>query len=161
MKFKLLFIICLFFSKSNAQYLQSSVISSGGDNYKQIYASMNWTIGEVASESFLAGDYFFNQGFQQGQFGGLNSIEEQVSEGKIFALYPNPSSDIIHLKFIIPNVSRKFKVKVFNMLGQLNFEDDFSNGDISFEISAFPSGFYIVEVLDENGNEFYGKFQKN
>ena len=161
MKIKLVILISLFVGKLNAQFLQSSVISSGSDDYKQVYASMNWTIGEVICESFSNENYYFNQGFQQGEFGKKTSLNEESVLGSPIILFPNPTSTIVNLKLTQNFTIKKLTVEVYNVLGQLKWTENFDEESISLDVSIFPTGLYIVKVFDENGLEFLEKFQKN
>ncbi len=76
-----------------------------------------------------------------------------LSEAGII-VYPNPAKDFLNItdsKKIIRNVSVK------NLLGQ-NMEATYSNGQVNVE--NLPSGMYILEINDLNGNKITSKFIK-
>jgi hypothetical protein len=48
-----------------AQSLSPEVIASSGDYYENANASLSWTLGEIATETYSAGGSILTQGFQQ------------------------------------------------------------------------------------------------
>lgn len=63
----MLYCLVLFFIPFiiSAQSVSPEVISSSGDYYQGVNASLSWTLGEIATETFTAGDVILTQGFQQ------------------------------------------------------------------------------------------------
>ena len=49
----------------NAQSVSPEVISSSGDYFEGPNASLSWTLGEIATETFTSGNIILTQGFQQ------------------------------------------------------------------------------------------------
>ena len=50
---------------ANAQSLSPTVVASSGDYFTGTNASLSWTLGEIATETFTGGGYILTQGFQQ------------------------------------------------------------------------------------------------
>jgi hypothetical protein len=50
---------------ANAQSLSPTVVASSGDYFTGTNASLSWTLGEIATETFTSGNYILTQGFQQ------------------------------------------------------------------------------------------------
>lgn len=48
-----------------AQSVSPEVISSSGDYFEGVNASLSWTLGEIATETYSAGNIILTQGFQQ------------------------------------------------------------------------------------------------
>jgi hypothetical protein len=48
-----------------AQSVSPQVVSSAGDYYEGTNASLSWTLGEIATETFATGNVILTQGFQQ------------------------------------------------------------------------------------------------
>lgn len=66
MKYILLFAIAvLFVWQTQAQSLSPQVISPSGDYFEGSNASLSWTLGELATETYTSGDVILTQGFQQ------------------------------------------------------------------------------------------------
>ncbi|MCD4730467.1 MAG: hypothetical protein K8R74_07695 [Bacteroidales bacterium] len=49
----------------SAQSVSPEVISSSGDYYEGVNASLRWTLGEIATETYTAGNIILTKGFQQ------------------------------------------------------------------------------------------------
>lgn len=83
------------------------------------------------------------------------SISEQSMQNQI-RIFPNPCSN--RLNFETNNVDIN-QIKVYNLLGvlvyqTLNIKDKF------IEVSQLKNGFYVIKLLDKNGNFKAMKFQK-
>lgn len=61
-----------------AQSVSPEVISSSGDYYEGVNASLSWTLGEIATETFTAGNVILTQGFQQPITVAIAGIELDV-----------------------------------------------------------------------------------
>lgn len=64
---KALFFLLIFFIPFMivAQSVSPEVISSAGDYYENSNGSLSWTLGEIATETYTAGNIILTQGFQQ------------------------------------------------------------------------------------------------
>jgi hypothetical protein len=65
MKKIILWVCVLAVAELQAQSLSQSVIASAGDYNSAGAASLSWTLGEIATETFSLGNYILTQGFQQ------------------------------------------------------------------------------------------------
>ena len=66
MKTKILSV--LFFAATilcTAQSIERDVVASSGDYFEGTNASLSWTLGEIATETYTAGNIILTQGFQQ------------------------------------------------------------------------------------------------
>lgn len=64
---KQVFLLLIIFTINNcpAQYLARTVIGSQGDFFWSPSVTVEWTVGEVMSETFAPSGYFITQGFHQ------------------------------------------------------------------------------------------------
>ena len=77
MKKILLLVFCLSavgFCK--AQQLSSSVVSSAGGQFEKSNGSLDWTLGEIMTETYQKTVGFFTQGFQQPSVIKVTGIDE-------------------------------------------------------------------------------------
>jgi len=74
----------------------------------------------------------------------LTSVNSNFLESRSIILFPNPADGIIHIQF--PDLITSFKVKIYNIRGQLVKEESNSN---YLDISAFPKGTYVVRVYNQ------------
>ena len=73
--------------------------------------------------------------------------------GHAIALYPNPSSDVLHIQ--MPSSMSLEKVIIYNNLGQKVIE----NSSLDFSITALATGIHYIDIQTTNGT-FHKKFIK-
>lgn len=66
-----------------------------------------------------------------------------------FLIYPNPANELIN---ILTNSSDNYLVNVKNILGQTLMTKNF-NKNISLDISNYPSGQYLIEIIEQNNRK--------
>ena len=71
---------------------------------------------------------------------------EELTLASQLILYPNPTSDIVHIQK--PKNLEVEKIRVFNILGQLLYEDRFSE---SVDLANFPVGILLIELETSEG----------
>jgi len=71
------------------------------------------------------------------------------NEGVAIKMFPNPMNDVIH----VAGVTNGTKVEVYNSVGLLQLDRVVKNGQISIDMRALPSGYYIVKVIDSKNLE--------
>ena len=72
---------------------------------------------------------------------------------KAIAIYPNPSSDILHIQ--MPNTTSVEKVIIYNNLGQKIME----NSSLDFSITTLSAGVHYIDIQTVDGT-FHKKFIK-
>ncbi|WP_192500254.1 endonuclease [Flavobacterium sp. PL002] len=70
------------------------------------------------------------------------TAEEAIAEESL--IYPNPS----HGDFIIYNSNKQYAVTIYNLIGQVIFEQNSSNST-TLSIKNMPKGMYLVKINDE------------
>jgi hypothetical protein len=80
----------------------------------------------------------------------LTQVEENANHliSEALEIYPNPASDNITL-----NLSKdilKAQLKIFNILGEMNYSSLISSQQTNIDISMLANGVYMVEVITEN-----------
>jgi hypothetical protein len=84
---------------------------------------------------------------------------ETSSEPTEIQIYPNPTSGLTYLK--VENTTGAW-VTVYDITGRLVMQlNDFAGSLISFDLSKFPHGVYLVQVLDANKKTHQTKLIKN
>lgn len=80
------------------------------------------------------------------------STSENVN-GKVFKLYPNPTSDAINLSFGLNEPLRKAVITIFDLQGKLlqsQQVNTIENGQvISLDVSQLPQGLYMATITTE------------
>lgn len=73
---------------------------------------------------------------------GPNAIAEQASESN-FIVYPNPANDFM---FIENRAGGEFRVEVFNTVGQMVLDANFSSRDAVLNVASFQRGEYLLVI---------------
>lgn len=97
----------------NAQQLSSSVVSSTGGQFEKSNGSLDWTLGEIMTETYQKTAGFLTQGFQQPGIIKVTAIDEPKEE-KLF-VYPNPASETLYVK---ATAQGDYQFELFNLQGQ-------------------------------------------
>lgn len=81
-------------------------------------------------------------------FSGTLSNDNEFFVEDSFELYPNPTNDIFYLNF------KFFKqgdyVSIYNLNGQMIFQQELTSDVTQFNASSFPKGVYLVKVKSSN-----------
>lgn len=75
-------------------------------------------------------------------------VQQQKSEVK-FSIFPNPTSDIIHIKTSPSGI--KYSLFIKNMYGETILHANMSNEQESIDLSSISKGMYLVEIITESG----------
>lgn len=125
--------------------LSPDVVASAGDSFSDNNLILEWTLGELATESF-EGNLFLSQGFHQpGE--NITSIDNPLSSLGLIKVYPNPSRDRI---FIEREKGGEIEVALRDIRGRILIEHTVSNSIDQLNLSQLPSGIYILHMRDEN-----------
>ena len=98
---------------------------------------------------------FANYYFPQNAPAGVN----KVGTGDVFALYPNPATGQIFLRFKIAPVT-PIQLRVFNMLGQVVLTRSLSGQDNLIDVSRLANGTYGYQVGDLDSRQSGATFIK-
>jgi len=147
----------------NGQSAHLHAVTSSGATFRGADLTLSWTLGEVVTGVFANEDIAFGPSIcEKPQL--VTGIDEAMSvsihEGIL--LFPNPSSDLVHLHFT--KLPRWFKVSLLDSKGksvlEWSTEDSRSNllqrndQGFSLDISSFSNGVYQLIVLSETSGIF-------
>ncbi|MCS7074264.1 MAG: fibronectin type III domain-containing protein, partial [Bacteroidia bacterium] len=79
-----------------------------------------------------------------------NLVEETSSELPLFHLYPNPSRDVATIEYL--GTSSNVQVQVLDLMGRIVLQGQLSaeSSKLSLNLEQLGTGFYLVQVQDEN-----------
>lgn len=150
MKKPLLITTCLFcLGICRAQSLAPEVIGSAGDVFSASNGSLEWTIGEIMTETYQQSNGYLTQGFHQtGQgFVGINEIN--VADN--FSIYPNPVKDLLHLSFDSKEKGN-YVIELFDMQGKKLLSQQITAGkglqSTELNMQDIGSGVYLLNVYN-------------
>ncbi|MFA6150975.1 MAG: SBBP repeat-containing protein [Chitinophagaceae bacterium] len=78
------------------------------------------------------------------------SIESYTGNQSVVSITPNPSTGTIR---VLSTGMKNARLNITNMMGSLMLTDDLLTGDDQFDISTFPSGIYLVKILDDEQHQ--------
>jgi hypothetical protein len=163
MKMKILLLwtlVMLLCISTYAQSLSPTAISSSGGYYSAGGNSLSYTVAEMTMvQTFIQPANMLTQGFQQPEQLTTGVSETEAVQGDI-VVYPNPNSGQFNINYKAINHG-EFQVKIFNMVGQIVFDQSFFADSginaISLNIAEFGQGIYMLQLSSKDMN---GK-QKN
>jgi hypothetical protein len=84
----------------------------------------------------------------------LTVKDSPILSSEFFSIYPNPAKDMLTVSFN-DDISGELKITVTDISGKviLKSTEVAENNQINLDISAIPSGVYLVEVCDWKNSE--------
>ncbi|MEY4876762.1 MAG: hypothetical protein RL708_1911, partial [Bacteroidota bacterium] len=78
-----------------------------------------------------------------------SSNNSTTSEKRELLIYPNPANSEIQLLVNANDIGKQYQI--YNQLGQLMFSDKVNSLNLKINVSLFPDGLYLLNILSENG----------
>ena len=130
----------------DAQTMPRTVIGNAGGYYQNVVTgSLHWTVGEVAVSRFQE-ELELAEGFHQMYFDLLVDTKDIPTNWDV-QVYPNPTANWITVDF---PPTEQITVRLYANTGQLLYQnDDFFSGT-KVDMTAFPEGTYILQLVDQN-----------
>ena len=130
----------------DAQTMPRTVVGSAGGYYQNVVTgSLHWTVGEVAVSRFVE-EFELAEGFHQMYFDLLVDTEDIPSDWEV-QVYPNPTANWITIDFPLTDL---ITVRLYANNGQLLYQNDSFFSGTKVDMTAFPEGAYILQMVDEN-----------
>ncbi len=90
----------------------------------------------------------------------MNSVNEKQNDDKTISIFPNPAKDKINIT-ITRNLSDKFNMKIFDINGQIVYNEDFCNNEnLSVNINFLKPGIYHIKLQFSSGIISNSRFVK-
>ncbi|MEL6973625.1 MAG: T9SS type A sorting domain-containing protein [Bacteroidota bacterium] len=140
----------------DAQTMPRTVVGSAGGYYQNVViGSLHWTVGEVAVSRFVE-EFELAEGFHQMYFDLLVDTEEVPATWDV-QVYPNPTANWITVDF---PPSEQLAVRLYAISGQLLYEaNDFYSGT-KVDMTPFPEGVYLLQLVDQDQQAYTAKVLK-
>jgi len=121
------------------------VIAPAGGEYRTEGASISWTLGEGAIETFSAGSYILTQGFHQPTL-TVVSVNELSDPDFAIKVFPNPADDYFSL-YIGHEQPGDFRYLLGDIQGTPILNDRVHSHESRIQVSSLPRGFYLLSVI--------------
>ncbi len=140
---------------ANAQATSPELVSSASDSFNNTSYQLDWSIGELATETYTGAQNTLTQGFHQGTYIVTSIDENPLLEFSIVA-YPNPTSDFVTLKVESSKVEN-LQVTVTDLTGKVLQNYKFANETEQINFSSYSVGTYLISITQNN--QFIKSFQ--
>jgi hypothetical protein len=125
----------------NAQTSDLQLISTSGQTTTQNQITMNWSVGEVVTSTFVNENNILTQGIQQGKL-TVTDISEPEQVDFALLVYPNP----VKTELMIETVEQGKTYELYDFNGQLKKKGDLKTNKVSIDMSGYASGTYILRI---------------
>ena len=145
-------------AQTNTPIISPSVVGTTGETFQTNEYNISFTVGELAIETFLQGEYIFTQGFNQEDY--IITSTEPLSDNVRVSIFPNPTQDILNISFI--DFPEKSDILIRDIKGNLihSKKECKTINQQSFDISSFAQGFYFLEIIINPSESIVYKIQK-
>lgn len=123
------------------------VVSTQGDSYSNASASIDFTIGEVITNTGTDGTNDITQGFHQTSwnFVGLEDFAPNFEA----TIFPNPTSDVLNIK---TNAFENVTYTLYDAQGKLVMQDVLSAEQTTIQVSQLAPGSYSLSLNNQTQN---------
>ncbi|MFN8279700.1 MAG: T9SS type A sorting domain-containing protein [Saprospiraceae bacterium] len=125
----------------HAQKITPSVIASAGAVMKSNNVSLEWTMGEVITETRSSGNLIVTQGFHQANLGVPSSTYQSSIEG--LQVYPNPVRDILNIN---NDSGEALQMQLFGSNGELLMSSPLQKGYQELKLQSYIPGMYHLII---------------
>mgnify|MGYP001296047855 CR=1 FL=1 len=152
MKKNTLFVILiLFVNLANvAQNSNFQILTTAGDSFKKSDYQLDWTIGELQTETYEGNAITLTQGFQQADYKKTVTKIENTDINPIYiSVFPNPTTDYTLIK--IENMELNcFKLCITDILGKALYNSDLRGSSTQINLTNYKKGVYMVVIKQNN-----------
>jgi len=132
----------------NAQIAETEVIATAGGSANIGGTSIDWTIGELVTETVSTESFILTQGFHQGEV--LEIITSLDIEQVKVTVFPNPTASQLQVEL---NDFTDVEFHLFDIKGdQVLFQSKPTHTRSTIDVSSYPSGIYMLEIFDLKAN---------
>ena len=132
--------------------IERQVIGSAGGYSTTTNHQISWTVGEVATATFIGGSFQLSQGFQQADDLVNDASDKYRQVG--YKFYPNPANREATLELDMP-FAANLGFRVLDLTGRtlLDLNQAVTEGHFqqSFDLEALGDGTYFLQIADEEG----------
>jgi hypothetical protein len=139
-RIRLLLIALLFGRLLVAQSLTPNVINSSGNVLNTTNLSLEWSLGEISTNTVQNSNFLLTQGFLQPHFNLVKAVD--ISTSIRLVAYPNPTSDILNF---VSDDSSIATVQICDISGRILLAKDYSE---QITITDFSDGCYFLHFFN-------------
>lgn len=139
---RLIYLSLLFLPVASlAQDTMQYVIGNAGGDFLSANTQVSWTIGEVATETFVSSTQTVTQGFHQGNL-LVDRINEIFLNDYSIRVYPNPVDDNLTIETDVLN--KEFRI--IDIDGRIRLNGYVISEFQQIDFTGLPAGTYFFQV---------------
>jgi len=130
-----------------AQPLAHKVVAPAGKTFTGPNFQLDWTLGEIAVQSFEQNNSLVTLGFHQPDYDFISATDFPSGIGTV-KIYPNPVVDHLNIELTL-NKPEAGQYELYDSRGQLILSKIF-NGEIMHDelnVSSVPAGAYNLVII--------------
>jgi type 1 fimbria pilin len=130
----------------SAQSLAPEVVATSGNSFSSSGATIEFTVGEVTTNTLSGGGNTLTQGFHQPEihFFSIDKNEDEFT----FNLYPNPTDQYVTVASTTEEV---LQVHIYATSGQAIEVSNVFTKQITLDLQSMASGSYIMIITNASG----------
>ena len=128
----------------SAQSVTPELVSSSGGHYEGSSYQLDWSIGEVAVETYTGTTYTLSQGFHQNTY-TVTAVKKLKFDNVEITAYPNPTSDFITIKNS-DKLQKDLTVEVADIQGKIYLIEKYTSDKKKVNFAKFSAGMYFLNV---------------
>jgi hypothetical protein len=136
------------FLAARAQTATPELISSSGASFSNATYQMDWSVGEISTETYSNDDHVLTQGFHHGVY-VITTVFDCLFSEIIISVSPNPTDGFINLKVESKEIER-LAFSVTDLTGIVIQTEMLSPETEPIDFSDYATGTYFITVSQNN-----------
>ncbi len=129
----------------NAQTASPLLVSTAGESFNNTSYQLDWSIGEIQTETYIASGQMLTQGFHQSSYFGT-SIDQNPLLEFIISAFPNPTYDFISLNFDNVQNFGNVEYSITDLSGRVLQTKELKSDLEQISFSNYAVGTYFIIV---------------
>ena len=139
-----------------SQSISTDVISSAGETFESSEYTLDWTLGEGVVDFLSADDNSLSLGFHQTDI-VITNLSENLTRPTL-KIFPNPTQNYITIDY--GDKDRELRITISDLLGRKYLEQEVPESSVQIDLSDFPNGNYVLEIITDKGEKSIHKIIK-
>lgn len=120
------------------------LIGSSGETFKNTHYQLDWSVGEVITESFTGSQNTLTQGFHQGKY-TITALEQAKNLQFEITAFPNPATDFVILKIESQKLD-DLSYLLTDVNGKILQDRKIESNQQQINLSGIAAGAYFLNV---------------
>ena len=150
MKKRIILAVALAFSLAIAkgQTADLSLTTTAGETMVNETFQLDWSLGEIMTETYNEENQTLTQGFQQGRYEIISLVENPDFNVDV-TVFPNPVTDKIIIKTDW-NFRDSYQIELLDINGKALFHHDLTDERETINFTEFSAGTYLLVLRNKN-----------